>query len=278
MRTTRRQAEIDQACGRVAPWKGSFDVDGVDGGAIDLAQVDRNTFALSSSLCYRGEKTGLEGKGLSPEVLERMRTVNPKDTPTGVICTDLASVPGPTRWFLGRYGEHTPAVIIHDELIPTPADLPGMNDAYADRYLRFMLADLGVRLLKRWVTWAAVALRSRFAAGGWRRWLVVVWLVAAADGITTFGFAWANGDARLLWLSAAAPALFAGLWGRQYGAGLVAAIAAPWLLPPTVLALLGYLVYLALEWIGDQIVHVLVRLGRIPPDKRDTGTYVPGGF
>jgi hypothetical protein len=47
---------------------------------------------------------------------------------------------------------------------------------------------------------------------------------------------------------------------------------------PTVLVLLGYLVYLALEWIGDQIVHALVRLGLVAPEIRDTGTYVPRGF
>jgi hypothetical protein len=41
------------------------------------------------------------------------------------------------------------------------------------------------------------------------------------------------------------PAAF--LWGKQYGAGIVAAMAALWILPAAVLAGIGYLVYLALE-------------------------------
>ena len=60
--------------------------------------------------------------------------------------TDLASVPGPLRWFLGSYGVHTPAVLIHDRLIPTPPDMVGrITEQQADRYMRFMLKALGVR-------------------------------------------------------------------------------------------------------------------------------------
>jgi hypothetical protein len=61
-------------------------------------------------------------------------------------------------------------------------------------------------------------------------------------------------------IAAGLPFLAAVLWGRQYGAGLVATLAAPWLLPPSVVAIAGYLVYLALEGItggltGDKLIY-----------------------
>ena len=43
-----------------APWTGVFTVDGYDGGAIDLDQIDRSTFALGCKIVYTGEETGLE--------------------------------------------------------------------------------------------------------------------------------------------------------------------------------------------------------------------------
>jgi hypothetical protein len=51
------------------------------------------------------------------------------------------------------------------------------------------------------------------------------------------------------WFGVAAglPIVSAPLWGRQYGASLVAALAVPWILPPAMLAAAGWLVYRALE-------------------------------
>ncbi len=232
---------------RVGPWKGSFEVDDVDGGPIDLAQIGRKTFALTSKVAYIGEETGLEDKGLSQEVLDDIKKLDPATQPTGEYETDLASVPGPTRWFLGTYGVHTPAVLIHDRLIPAPSDLEGMSDEYADRYLRFMLQDLGVLWFKRWLMWAAVAMRTRWAAKGLRQISVALWGLATVVGITVFVVAALNGSVGWMIAAALAPVVFAGLWGKQYGAGIVAAIAAPWLLPPTVFAALGYGVYWILE-------------------------------
>ena len=81
--------------------------------------------------------------------------------------TDLASAPGPLRWYLGTYGSHTPAVLIHDRLIPVPDGIPNMTEQYSDRFLRFMLQGLGMLWLKRWIMWAGVALRTRWASGDW---------------------------------------------------------------------------------------------------------------
>lgn len=248
------------------PWTDSFTVDGVDGGAISLSQRDGGTFELHSAIRYTG-LTGLEDENIDADVLERIRVLAPtKDRP---IYTDLASVPGPARWFVGTYGEHTPAVIIHDELIPARDDLPGVTEVHADRYLRFMLQDVGVRFLKRWIMWSAVAMRSRWVASAWKRALVIVWLLAAAAGMTTFVLAAADGDIIRMAAALAAPAIFAFLWGKQYGAGLIAAVAAPWLLPPTVLSIAGYLIYRGLE----------LAIGTVLSEqRRGTGTVDPEGF
>lgn len=50
-------------------------------------------------------------------------------------------------------------------------------------------------------------------------------------------------------IAAAAPFVFAILWGRQYAAGIFAAYSAVWITPPTLFAAAGYGVYLMLELI-----------------------------
>jgi len=232
---------------RRAPWvvSGSFEVEGDPSGKIGLFQVDEKTFTLQSSLTYIGEETGLEGK-VPPPTLVRIRSVSPETLPT----TDLASVPAVLRWFAGRYGVYTPAALIHDWLIPQPVDPPleGMTNEYADRYFRFMLGDLGVPTIRRWLMWAATAARSRFSSGWPNATLLVLWVIASIVGMTTFVVGLATGNTLAVIAATFAPFLFAGLWGRQYGAGIVAAYSAPWILPPTIFAWLGYLVYVAAEW------------------------------
>ncbi len=230
-----------------APWvvSGSFDVKDDPTGRIGLYQLDEKTFALQSSLTYIGEETGLEDK-VPPPTLVRIRSVSPETLPT----TDLASVPAVLRWFAGRYGIYTPAALIHDWLIPQPSEPPleGMTNEYADRYFRFMLGDLGVPTIRRWLMWAATAARTRSTSGWLGATLLVVWVIASIAGMTTFVVGLATGNALAVIVATFAPFLFAGLWGRQYGASIVAAYSAPWILPPTIFAWAGYLIYLAAEW------------------------------
>lgn len=251
-------------------WRNGFVIDGVVGGPIRLAQLDRKTFALSSKIEYRGD-TGLDEADLPADVLEKIRTLDPAVQPGGEFLTDLASVPGPTRWFLGAYGEHTPAVLIHDWLIPVPEGMEGLTEVHADRYLRFMLKRIGMRWLKRWIMWSAVALRTRFAAGGLKRLSVVAWIAGALAGNSIFFVALLTGDLVLLATSVVLPILFAALWGRQYGAGIIAAIAAPWLLPPSVLAAIGYAIYVAIERLRELVV------GSPQGGQPERGTIMPEG-
>ncbi len=234
-----------------APWSDSFEIEGSPGGHIRLEQIDAKQFELRSTVRYIGEQTGLENT-LPDEALNEIRIVSPEKLPA----TDLTSVPAPLRWFVGRYGVHTPAALIHDWLIPQPSTppVPDMTDEYADRYFRFMLEDLGVRLIRRWLMWAAVATRTRWARGWLQKLLLSVWVATSLGGMTVFVSSWLKGDILAVILAALAPLVFASLWQRQYGAGIVAAYSAPWILPPTILALAGYLVYLLLEFIVGLIV------------------------
>ena len=91
------------------PWKNAFTVEtttvkGTSHNDIWLAQFSRTEFFLHSTITYVGEETGLEGYDLKEDTRTFIRTVGP-DT---LGPTDLASVPGPLRWFVNSYGAHTP--------------------------------------------------------------------------------------------------------------------------------------------------------------------------
>ena len=185
-----------------------------------------------------------------------------KFTPADENPTDLASIPRFMRWFETAYGLHTLAAIIHDNLIvDTPNGGALQDDTLSDRFFREMMRAAGVRWLKRWIIWSAVALRSRWAVGGLRRCAVLLWLVLATTGL--LAFVWWVGTAAgdwprpfrpetLLLVAVVLPFAAAGLWGKQYGGGLVAAVAALWILPAALLAGAGYAVYSTLEWMAGR--------------------------
>jgi len=223
-----------------APWEASFrDPDDPDRAAeIRLRQLTAKTFELQSALVYVGE-TGVPG------LPEAARTLRPEDLGPDR-STDLASVPSPLRWFVGTYGVHTPAALLHDRLIDGPG-VDGVSDTQADRFFRFMLRQLGVRWLRRWMMWSAVALGSRWRAGGSRRATLVVWILLATTGLSSFVAGLVVGAPAVVALATVAPLPAALLWGKQYGAGLVASATAIWVLPPTVLGAVGFWVYAVLE-------------------------------
>jgi hypothetical protein len=248
------------------PWGKNFIVDGVPAGPIKLHQTGKKDFLLESDIRYEGD-TGLDNK-IDKETMDDIRFMGKGAD------TDLASVPGPMRWFLGTYGMHTPAVLIHDRLIPTPDYLQGkMTDQYADRYLRFMAKDIGVRWLKRWVMWSGVALRTRWAGGGIRRWSVVLWIFAAVVGMWAFADGVVDRDVGQMLLAILGMFVAAGLWDRQYGAGVIGGIAAPWLLPPAILAVIGLGIYAVLEWAFGALWGAAGK-----PETRGRGSYGADGF
>jgi hypothetical protein len=252
---------------RVAP-KSGFEVRDPHGD-VGLIQIDRKRFQVEREFRFADDAViamltdRLFTKGKAAQeahnAVEDARTF----TPTTENPTDLASIPRYLRWFESAYGAHTLAAIIHDDLIvKVPNGGPLGDDTLSDRFFREMLKSAGVPWLKRWIMWSAVALRSRWAVGGIRRLSVLVWLILSAAGITSFvwtvGSATLGGDGpldtwALLLIAMVLPFVAAFLWGKQYGAGIVAAIAALWILPAAALAGVGYLVYLALEWAAGRI-------------------------
>jgi hypothetical protein len=237
-------------------------------GYVGLIQIDKQQFWVTNPFRFSREsvvqmltdrlvQNGME-PGKAKDAVDDARTF----TPTEENPTDLASIPRYMRWFESSYGVHTLAAIIHDDLIVNePNAGPLRSDTLSDRFFREMMQAAGVPWLKRWIMWAAVALRSRWAARGLRRLSVLVWLLLAVAGISSF--VWAIGSASLdwghpvdFWLllvgSVVLPFGAAPLWGRQYGAGLVAAVAAVWILPAAALGGVGYVIYLVLERVATR--------------------------
>ena len=146
------------------------------------------------------------------------------------------------RWLVNTYGAHTPAALIHDKLIPQ-GNLQG--DVEADRFFRHMLAEVGVPFVTRWISWGGVAVRTRAMNGLIPRLTLVVWVLSAIAGLAMAAFGVATGSPT--WIAVAflpmIPATLA--WGRQWGVGLIAAIALPFIIP--VLLLIG--VAVAMSWI-----------------------------
>lgn len=118
-----------------------------------------------------------------------------------------------------------------------------------------MLNDVRVRWIRRWLMWAAVAARTRSKSGLPKLLGLVVWALASLAGMAAAIVAVVTQSWPLLLMTALAPFVFAVLWGRQYGAGLVAALAAPWLVPPTVFGAAGFGVYAVLEGVAGLFVE-----------------------
>jgi len=250
------------------PWRvatsSGFTVDDPDGN-VGIIQLDQKNFWVTNAFRFTDEEIEREliAKLMSDDngkseaearcAVDDARTFTPSlENPT-----DMASIPRFMRWFENSYGAHTLAAIIHDELIVNEPNggLLG-SDTLSDQFFREMMRVAGVPWLKRWIMWAAVALRSRFAAGGTRRLSVIVWLLLAALGIASFVSAtgsWLFGWGQLVepWLlmlfAATLPFASSVLWGRQFGASLVAAGAALWILPAALFAMFGYGAYQLLE-------------------------------
>ncbi|MBM7276593.1 DUF1353 domain-containing protein [Gordonia rubripertincta] len=252
---------------RVAPFSG-FEIDDPTGrGSVRMIQVDDRQFLVLNTFRYsnRGVEEDLTHRlirgGMTAEraraAVDEARTFVPReDNPT-----DLASVPRFMRWFEDSYGRHTLAAMIHDELITDTVNSGALqSDTLSDRFFREMMRTSGVPWLKRWLMWSAVALRTRWVAGGYRRLSIVLWLLLSIVGITAtigsagallFDWPWSVSSpgwslaVALLMVFIAAP-----LWGRQWAASLIAAVGALWLVPAAAVTGLAWLVYRVLEAIA----------------------------
>jgi len=245
----------------VSPNSG-FKISGANG-RVPLEQVDHSQFLVGAAFEFDHSATlddlvrRMVADGTSESdaraAVDDARTYKPSASEP----TDLASIPSFMRWFENSYGRHTLAAIIHDRLI---RDVPNSgalgSDALADRFFRLMMREAGMPWLKRWIMWAAVALRSRWAAGGWRRVAIAAWILLALTGITAsitavasawFGSFAPASPSQLMAFAVILPVASAPLWGRQFAASMIAASAALWILPAALFGLVGFGIYSGLE-------------------------------
>jgi hypothetical protein len=178
--------------------------------------------------------------------------------------TDLASVPRFLTWLVPRYGRHTLAALLHDHL----QDVPTVTGEQADELFRDAMGDTEVPLLRRWLMWSAVALRTQWNIGGLRKLRVLLWvavfglfalvvwpvamlMLAFAFGRDALAFA-----AGAVVLAVALPVALSWLWGRRWKIGALAGVALTFFTVQVVLVLFALVVYVGVEWLVE---HVVVR-------------------
>jgi hypothetical protein len=217
---------------------------------VQLRQVGDDDFELLESFGF----TSPDGRTRIPV------------TPELLGSTDLASIPSFLGWFARRHGRHTPAALLHDQLITEdPGRLPPelrLAPQEADRLFRVALRASGVALVKSWMLWTGVTLLTRWRRALWSRAAIVAWFAAALAGTTLLLWGTASGNLVLVAVALVAPVPFAGLWGRQYVAGVIAGYSFWWVAFGAGPAWLAYQLYRAVELLA-------LALGRLrPPDKR----------
>lgn len=207
-----------------------------------LRQVDAKTFRLSQPFRYDDGTTRLK--------------VPEEDV------TDLASVPRFLTWLVPRYGRHTLAALLHDNLQGHPT----ISSEEADRLFRDSMGRTGVPLARRWLMWSTVALRTQWQRSWPRKIGVFLW--AALFGLTalllwsTISLALVDSfGLRTLGRSAVAVVgailcalVLSCLWGRLWKVGAMSGIALLLFTNQVVLVLLALGVYLAIEWLVEKIL------------------------
>lgn len=119
-------------------------------GSLTVRRIDADRWALVDALVYQGR---------------RDRFV----VPAG-FRTDFATVPGPVRWLVPRFGTFTLAAILHDWLVTEGLCTGVVTSRDADGIFRRVLRESGVPVLRRWLMWAGVrwgALTGERRRRGW---------------------------------------------------------------------------------------------------------------
>ncbi len=227
---------------------------------IGLVQISDEYFALIEGFRFRDARRG------SDRVTDRVVDIEPGDLLHNR--TDLTSVPRALTWFVGRFGRHTPAALLHDALLdrvtggPEPR-LRGYEDA--DHAFLEALECLNVPPLRRVTMWAAVAFGTRSRVGGMATVAIWAWVIAFVVGTFVLGAGILHGNVVAAAAAFLMPFLGALLWGRQYRAGLVASYAAVFVAAPTLLGAITYAVYRGAEWFAKLVVPSARTTDEVPP-------------
>ncbi len=81
--------------------------------------------------------------------------------------TDLASIPSFFTWLVPKDGAHTPAALLHDTLIDgtvgvdyDTSDGQQITERHADYLFREAMRNSGVGVIRRWLMWSAVSMKT----------------------------------------------------------------------------------------------------------------------
>lgn len=135
-----------------------------------IAQIGKKDFEVCVPFKYRHPGTNREWTVPASEAYRR---------------TDLASVPGFLLWLVPRYGAHTLAALLHDQLVDKDAQPPG-GRVEADTIFRDALGELKVPWIRRWLMWAAVSVGTTWHSGLIGKLRVVAWALAVVPAVAWF--------------------------------------------------------------------------------------------
>ena len=210
-----------------------------------LEQVGDSSFGIPN-LGPNGPSVGFQ---VNPNVLDPGSSAPVKVIDhSNLADTDLASVPVFLKWFVGSYGRHTPAALVHDERITnsTPFD----EATRADRQMFDLMTASGVLPVRRWAMWAAITVRTRWKSGLPRCAGVLAWAAIAICGMCMLVRGLGESDWWRLLVSLLLQVPASVFWGRSWRLGIVAGYALPVAVIPAAASGAGYLAYLGAEWIG----------------------------
>lgn len=221
-------------CDHTAPF---LDTEGDEPARFRFEQVGDDHFELTDGFIYQSANTRVE---VSEATL---------------VGTDLASIPFFMAWFVPVNGRHTPAALVHDQLVQESDDDDSPAQARADADDVFIEAMIytDVPILRRNLMFAAVVAATRWDSGWGTRLAIALWgilsllgTVALVAGLVQGGWIWAAA-------AAVAPLFGAVLWGRRrYRQGVFAGYAVWFVAVPAAVTIIGYGIY----WCAEQVIRI----------------------
>ena len=164
--------------------------------------------------------------------------------------TDLASIPLFMAWFVPVNGRHTPAALVHDQLVAHSTDPGQPPDSRADADDVFLktMTDTDMPILRRSLMHTAVTLATRFVRGGITRLGMILWCAASLVGTALLVWALWQHAWWVALAAALAPIPGGLLWGtRNARQGVLAGYAAWFVAIPAATTLAGYTAYYVAE-------------------------------
>jgi hypothetical protein len=200
-----------------------------------LEQVDDAAFRLRRGFRYRHR----DGS-----------TLEVSDATLGL--TDLASIPTLLAWFVSRQGRHTPAALVHDQLVT--GGMPLSDRVVADRTFLEAMDALGVPPVRSHIMWTGVTLATRWRGGLRTKTGIVLWLAGSAAGTALLIHGLVTGSPGEVAIALLLPLPAGALWGKQIWAGVVAGYSIWFVVIPALASFFGYSSY--------RVAEEVVRYGR----------------